>query len=115
METLPSLGMTNHPNTADDLITRFQIHGIAGRIMKDSTGEWMRSEDVLSQLATLTQERDALREVLGELYTAINTTLWMPGYTWPICRGRYCDCISCRIHKLLSPPAGAGNGKEVGK
>ena len=74
------------------------------------------TDDLRQQLATLTQERDALREAVKKLVEAGDAM-----YT----RGTFNDfdylavtgwaAVTSDLHALLTPPAGAGNGKEVGK
>ena len=68
------------------------------------------------QLATLTQERDALREVLRALIRA-GDALYTKGKFADPDYWAACNWVTVveESAALLTPPAGAGNGKEVGK
>ena len=74
------------------------------------------TDDLRQQLATLTQERDALREVLRALIRA-GDALYTKGKFADPDYWAACNWVTVveESAALLTPPAGAGNGKEVGK
>jgi len=66
----------------------------------------------------LTQERDALREVLREMLVCMqNQEKRESGeFHWPQHSFKpVWDAAKDKAIALITPPAGAGNGKEVGK
>jgi hypothetical protein len=73
---------------------------------------------IADQLAALTQERDALREAMKELLQAgsfMADRLFLEQIPkWDEEKSIWHKASLLAI-MLLAPPAGAGNGKEVGK